>query len=168
MPEGDRAGPRPGSAHASCLLAFDFGTRHVGVAIGNTVSADARPLSVIEHRSNDQLFAAIGLLLEQWQPDRLVVGVPRHPDGAPHEMTGRSERFARQLEGRFARPVARVDERYTSTEADTIEGESRRHRAASGRYGQSGRRAAGRADRNDASAAALILRQYLNESRAEP
>lgn len=167
MPDGDRPGPRPGSANASCLLAFDFGTRHVGVAIGNTVSADARPLSMIEHRSNDQLFAAIGVLVEQWQPDRLVVGVPRHPDGAPHEMTSRSERFARQLEGRFARPVARVDERYSSTEADALADESRRSEAARGRR-HSTRRQGTRAVRNDASAAALILRQYLNESQAEP
>lgn len=157
MPEAGLAA-RPALAH--CLLGFDFGTRHVGVAIGNTISADARPLSVIEHRSNDRLFAAIGELLERWQPDRLVVGIPRHPDGESHEMTGRCERFARQLEGRFARPVSRVDERYSSTEADARLAEARGR--APGRTPRKGSDA-----RNDASAAALILRQYLNESQAQ-
>jgi putative Holliday junction resolvase len=159
---------RAGTAQSApqCLLAFDFGTRHVGVAIGNTVSADARPLSVIEHRSNDQLFAAIGKLLECWQPDRLVVGIPRYPDGEPHEMTGRCERFARQLEGRFARPVLRVDERYSSTEADALVDEARLRDATRLRRSPGPR--PGISDRNDASAAALILRQYLHESQAEP
>jgi len=136
---------------AQCLLAFDFGTRYVGVALGNTLTLDARPLSVIEHRSNEQLFAAIARLMTDWAPSRLVVGVPRHPDGQPHEMTARSERFARQLHGRFGCPVDRVDERYSSVEADA--------RASTLSL------AAGRArssHRNDAGAAAVILMQYLN------
>ena len=166
MPESDLAPTGAAPSAQLCLLAFDFGTRHVGVAIGNTVSADARPLSVIEHRSNDQLFAAIGKLLECWQPDRLVVGVPRHPDGEPHEMTARCERFARQLEGRFARPVLRVDERYSSTEADALVDEARWRDGTRLPRTQVSR--AGASTRNDASAAALILRQYLHESLAEP
>jgi putative Holliday junction resolvase len=133
-----------------CLLAFDFGTRFVGVAIGNTLNAEARPLRVIEHRSNDQLFAAITRLLDEWAPDRLIVGVPRHIDGAAHDMTARAERFARQLEGRFSRPVHRVDERYSSVEADRVAGAA-----------ESGLRST---RRNDAQAASVILRQYLGDA----
>ena len=139
--------PPPGQSSrpiAQCLLGFDYGTRFVGVAIGNTLSADARPLSIIEHRSNEQLFSAIARLLVDWGPDSLVVGVPRYPDGTAHEMTARAERFARQLEGRFRQPVRRVDERYSSVEADGASGSAR---------GMS---------RNDAVAASVILRQYLN------
>jgi putative Holliday junction resolvase len=138
--------PRPA---ALCLLGFDFGTRFVGVAIGNTLTAEARPLEVIEHRSNEQLFSAIARLLVDWEPAGLIVGVPRHPDGSPHEMTARAERFARQLEGRFGRNVHRVDERYSSVEADGLT-----RTKALGRPARS-------ASRNDAQAASVILGQYL-------
>lgn len=152
MPETASAPP---PAPVQCLLGFDFGTRFVGVAIGNTLSGDSRPLSVIEHRSNEQLFSAISRLLADWSPDRLVVGIPRHPDGNAHEMTTRAERFARQLEGRFGRSVQRVDERYSTVEADGT--------ARGG--GSPGQR---RVDsRNDAHAAAVILRQYLAQTSEE-
>jgi len=95
------------------VLAFDFGTRRIGVAIGNTVTCEARPLAVID-ASVDARWERIAALIEHWQPSQFVVGIPRHPDGAAHEMTERCERFARQLQGRYQRPVARVDERYTS------------------------------------------------------
>jgi putative Holliday junction resolvase len=98
---------------AAVVLAFDFGTRRIGVAIGNTVTREARPLAVIDAAA-DKRWAAVAALIEQWQPAQIVVGIPRHPDGAAHEMTERCERFARQLEGRYRRCVARVDERYSS------------------------------------------------------
>ncbi len=101
---------------ALCMLAFDFGTRRIGVASGNTVTGQATPLTTLASQG-DACFGAIGALIAEWQPNALVVGVPRHPDGTPHEMTLKAERFARQLEGRFRLPVARVDERYTSVEA---------------------------------------------------
>jgi len=154
---------------AQCLLGFDYGTRFVGVAIGNTLSADARPLSVIEHRSNEQLFSAIARLLADWEPDSLVVGVPRHPDGTAHEMTARAERFARQLEGRFGRSVRRVDERYSSVEADD---NVRTHGASGASRGPTRNAALAAAargtTRNDAVAASLILRQYLNAVTRSP
>jgi putative Holliday junction resolvase len=120
------------------LLAFDVGTRHTGVAIGNTLSASARALTVLDARVSARMFEAIAALVKEWQPDALVVGRPLHPDGNPHEMTARSERFARQLHGRFRKPVALVDERYSTV---TVE--------------------AGRVAQVDAEAAAVILRQYL-------
>lgn len=100
--------------HEGTVLAFDFGTRRIGVALGEMMLAHARPLTVIIASSNDARFAAIGRLIGEWQPKRLVVGLPVHPDGAAHEMTARSRRFARQLEGRFRLPVELVDERYSS------------------------------------------------------
>ena len=133
----------PSTAHRS-FLAFDFGTRRVGVASGNALTRTATPLTTVA-AEGDARFDAIERLVREWQPDALVVGVPRHPDGAPHDNTRRAERFARQLAGRFGLPVHEVDERYTTTEAHAL----------------------GAADA-DAAAAALILEQYLRESSSEP
>ena len=119
------------------FLAFDFGTRRVGVASGNTLLGAAQALRTVA-AEGDARFAAIAKLITDWQPDALVVGVPFHPDGAAHENTHRARRFARQLHGRFGLPVHEVDERYTTTEA-LSEG----------------------APDADAAAAAIILNQYL-------
>lgn len=119
------------------LLAFDFGTLRVGVATGNSLTRSATPLVTLLE-TGDARFAAVGKLIAEWQPDALVVGVPVHPDGAPHDNTRRAQRFARQLHGRFKLPVHEVDERYTSVDAE----------------------AAGAHD-VDAAAAALILEQFL-------
>ena len=125
------------AAPARSFLAFDFGTKRVGVASGNTVSRSAAPLCTVSSAGSAR-FDAIGDLLAQWQPDALVVGVPYHPDGAPHHNTELAKRFARQLRGRFRLPVHEVDERYSTTEA----------------------RAMGAPD-VDAAAAAIILEQFL-------
>ncbi|HNU11922.1 MAG TPA: Holliday junction resolvase RuvX [Rubrivivax sp.] len=125
------------AAREQSFLAFDFGTRRVGVASGNTLLGHAQGLRTIQ-AEGDARFAAIARLIREWQPDALVVGVPFHPDGAEHENTRRARRFARQLHGRFRLPVHEVDERYTTTEA----------------------LAAGARDA-DAAAAALILEQHL-------
>jgi putative Holliday junction resolvase len=119
------------------LLAFDFGTRRVGVAAGNSLVGSAEPLTTIA-ATGDARFAAIARLVAEWRPDALVVGVPFHPDGAEHETTRRARAFARQLHGRHRLPVHEVDERYSSVEAE-----------------------AGGASDTDAAAAAVILRQYL-------
>ena len=124
------------SSHRS-FLAFDFGSRRVGVAGGNSVTRTAQSLTTVSGEG-EQRFAAIARLIAQWQPDALVVGVPFHPDGAVHENTVRARRFARQLQGRFRLPVHEVDERYTTTEA----------------------RARGARD-IDAASAAIILEQFL-------
>ena len=119
------------------FLAFDFGTRRVGVASGNTLTRSATPRGTIEAQG-DARFDAIAALIGEWQPDALVVGVPRHPDGAAHENTQRAQRLARQLRGRFALPVHEVDERYSTVEAQ----------------------ASGARDL-DAASAAIILEQFL-------
>jgi len=105
------------SLQEETVLAFDFGTRRVGVAIGNSITQQARPLAVIAD-VGEVRWRRIGELLAAWQPARLVVGVARHPDGTPHQLTTRCERFARQLAGRFRLPVHRVDERFSSAVAD--------------------------------------------------
>jgi putative Holliday junction resolvase len=121
------------------LLAFDFGLKRTGVASGNTVSGTAQPLTTI-HAQGDARFPHIDRLIREWQPQALVVGVPFHPDGAEHENTLRARRFARQLHGRFGLPVHEVDERYSSTDAHSR----------------------GATD-IDATAAALLLEQYLQQ-----
>ena len=121
------------------LLAFDFGLKRTGTAVGNTLTRTARPLRTIA-AEGDARFAAIAALLAEWQPDALVVGVPFHPDGAKHENTRRARRFARQLHGRFGLAVHEVDERWSTTEA----------------------LAAGARDA-DAAAAALLLEQWFRE-----
>jgi putative Holliday junction resolvase len=100
------------------FLAFDFGMLRVGVATGNTLTRSAQPLRTIA-AEGDARFEAIGKLIKEWQPEALVVGVPFHPDGAPHDNTQRARRFARQLHGRFHLPVHEVDERYSTTEAQS-------------------------------------------------
>lgn len=112
MPEGMTPAIPQGS-----LLAFDFGTKRIGIAIGNTISCTTRPLITLHDESNEARFAAIGGLLQEWQPAALVVGLPCNEDGTPHDMTRLSQRFANRLKGRFKLPVILVDERYTSAVA---------------------------------------------------
>ncbi|MFN4361474.1 MAG: Holliday junction resolvase RuvX [Hylemonella sp.] len=119
------------------FLALDFGLKRTGVAVGNRLLRQAQPRPTIR-AEGDARFEKIALLLQEWQPDALVVGVPFHPDGAPHENTARAQKFARQLRGRFGLPVHEVDERYSTTEA----------------------LADGAADA-DAGAACVILEQFL-------
>jgi putative holliday junction resolvase len=118
------------------ILAFDFGEKRIGVAVGNTITKTAEPLKIIQEKNQDQRFKAIELIINEWQPRILVVGLPKHPDGAEHEMTQKATRFGNQLKGRFQKEVIWVDERYTSV---SVEGG------------------------NDALAAQLILQQYLEE-----
>ena len=98
------------------FLALDFGLKRTGVAVGNRMLRQAQPRPTIR-AEGDARFDKVAALLKEWQPDALVVGVPFHPDGAPHENTVRAQKFARQLRGRFGLPVYEVDERYSTTEA---------------------------------------------------
>lgn len=126
---------------SAVILCFDFGLKRIGCAIGNDLSKSARPLAVIRAESNDRRFAEIGKLISEWQPQKLVVGLPFYPDGTEHEMTKRCRRFANQLHGRFSLDTILVDERYTSSVLNFKPGEA-----------------------DDAHAAALILQQYLDET----
>ena len=101
------------------LLAFDFGSRRIGVAMGNTLLHQAKPLTTINEEKNELRFARIAALIEEWQPDALVVGLPGNDDGTPHELTALCRRFANRLKGRFNLPTILVDERYTSLAASS-------------------------------------------------
>lgn len=150
MPEAAvSAGPAP-LRPTDTLLAFDFGTRRTGVASGSALLGRGEPLCTLSG-GGDALLEQIATLLREWRPARLVVGVPRHPDGAPHENTRRAQRFARQLQARFGLPVDAVDERYSTVEAEA--------RAVAG--------TGGRARDADAAAAAVLLEQYLFEHRED-
>lgn len=96
------------------VLAFDFGKKRIGVAIGEYGIGLAHPHLTINGEKTEQRFLAIAQLIETWQPVLFVVGLPTHVDGTEHELTRLSQRFARRLEGRFNIDVAMVDERYTS------------------------------------------------------
>ncbi len=124
-------------SHFQSFLAFDFGLKRTGVASGNRLLKTATPQATIK-AEGDARFAQVEARIREWQPDALVVGVPYHPDGAPHENTARAQKFGRQLHGRFKLPVYEVDERYSTTEA----------------------LAAGAKDA-DAASACIILEQFL-------
>jgi putative holliday junction resolvase len=136
------------------LLGFDFGTKRIGVAVGNSISCTARPLITLHGEHNGQRFAAIGELISEWEPSALVVGLPSHDDGTPHELTRLCRRFAQRLKGRFNLPTILVDERYTST-------------AASSQLTEMGVRGIKQKPLLDQVAAQQILQAYFDEPAIE-
>ena len=135
------------------LLAFDFGTRRIGVAVGASLLRQAKPLTTINDEKNDIRFAQIAALIAEWQPAALVVGLPANDDGTPHELTALCRRFANRLNGRFGLPVILLDERYTSL-------------AASERLNEAGIRGRKQKDLIDQYAAQQILQAYFDEPAA--
>ena len=129
--------PAVATGRVLSFLAFDFGTKRTGVATGNSLLRSATALTTIAADGEARMLR-IAKLIAEWQPDALVLGVPVHPDGTPHDNTRRAQRFGRQLQARFRLPVHAVDERYSTTEAN----------------------ASGAADL-DAASAAIILDQFL-------
>lgn len=123
----------------STVMSFDFGLKRIGVAVGNRLIKQAQPLTIIHAATNTEKFMAIARLIEEWQPQTIVVGLPLHPDGAEHEMTVRCRRFANQITGRYGLPTVLVDERYTSAVLSATHGEH-----------------------IDSESAALILQQYFD------
>lgn len=101
----------------SAVLAFDFGEARIGVATGSTELAIPHPLETIAADDNERRFARIGVLIADWQPALLVVGLPLAPDGSEHELTRLARKFANRLHGRFNLPVELVDERFSSASA---------------------------------------------------
>ena len=106
----------PTAAGLQTFLGLDFGEKNTGLALGNRLLRSAQAHGTVRAQG-DARFLAIAKVVREWQPDALVVGVPFHPDGQPHDNTRRARRFARQLQGRFKLPVFDVDERYSTTEA---------------------------------------------------
>jgi putative Holliday junction resolvase len=137
------------SAQGGTVLAFDFGLKRIGVAVGETLLKRANALTTIEAEANEARFAAIAGLIADWQPVLLVVGLPLALDGGEHDMTARCRRFANQLHGRFGLPVALADERLTSA-------------AAEAELREAGLDWRARKDRVDALAAQHILQGYFD------
>jgi putative holliday junction resolvase len=104
------------SSEDTTLLAFDYGTKRTGMAVGNRLMRTAQALGTIQV-AGEAKFEQISKRIREWQPQALVVGVPFYPDGAIHENTLRARKFARQLHGRYGLRVYEVDERYSTTEA---------------------------------------------------
>lgn len=99
------------------VLAFDFGEKRIGIAVGETMLKVAHPLTTIEAEENSVKFAHIASIIEEWRPSLLIVGLPAYMDGEPHTLTQLSKKFAQRLEGRFNLPVQMIDERLSSAEA---------------------------------------------------
>lgn len=133
------------------VLAFDFGARRIGVAVGNTLTGSARPLAVLEAPVAPTRLADAAALVGEWQPGRVIVGIPVHADGTPHAMTRRATAFARDLAARIAVPVEHADERHTTALAQD--------RLDADRAGRNGRAT------RDAVAAQLILQGWLDARR---
>jgi len=132
------------------LLAFDFGIRKIGIATGQEVTGTARPLTVLASRAGKPDWQAISRLIDRWQPQALVIGVPLNMDGSEQHMTHAAQRFGRQLQERYNLPVFEVDERLSTIEAED------RIRAA-------GKSSAARHD--DAVAAQVILETWFSQQR---
>lgn len=107
---GDRSGQRT-------LLAFDFGTKKIGVAIGQELSESSTALPLLRSRDERPDWEGIAQLIKTWQPDALVVGIPLNMDGSENDMTQKAKRFSNRLAGRYGLPVYPADERLTTREA---------------------------------------------------
>jgi putative Holliday junction resolvase len=140
----------PELAAPATILAFDFGLRRIGVAVGQSVTGSASPLGVIANREQGIDLDAIAALVNEWRPTALVVGMPTHADGSESTLQKPVVAFIEALE-HFGLPVEAVDERYTSVEAERVLKEAR----ASGSRGR-----IGKAD-IDSAAAVFIAERYL-------
>ena len=147
--------PETAPVRQGTVLAFDFGEKRIGVAVGEWALRQAHPLTVIRSEANAERFARIAELLREWQPVGLVVGVPLALDGTPHAMTARCTRFANQLRGRFGLPVDYAEERLSSVEAEE-------------RLREAGFNARGARDHLDAMAAQIILQCHFERPAAAP
>jgi putative Holliday junction resolvase len=134
------------------LLGFDYGTKRIGVAVGQEITRTVTPLTTLRCSNETPDWKAISKLIEEWKPDKLVVGLPLHLDGTTQALTDRAQRFGNQLKGRYNLPVEMVDERLTSHEAET---------ELATRKGKSTKTDI------DALAAALILQSWLDQHRNE-
>lgn len=114
--------PDIGSSHrrTGAILAFDFGKKRIGVAVGDLELGLAHPLATVSDENTVRRFDSIASLVAEWQPILLVVGLPTYADGTEHELSRLSRRFARRLEGRFGIKTVLVDERYTSVSASAV------------------------------------------------
>ncbi|MDO9321385.1 MAG: Holliday junction resolvase RuvX [Pseudomonas sp.] len=130
------------------LLGFDYGTKQIGVAVGQLITGQARELCILKAQNGVPDWQKVEALIREWQPDAIVVGLPLNMDGTPSAMSERAEKFARRLNGRFNLPVHMQDERLTTYEAK-------------GQRLSEGQRGSYRDNPVDALAAALLLESWL-------
>lgn len=133
------------SDNGSVVLGIDYGLKRIGLALGNTLTNSARPLSIIHWTSNKEKWAALSEVIKEWQPEKIVIGIPFHKDGADNTMTPVCRNFARQVAGRFGIPCELEDERFSSVEAEAECDE----------------------EYIDDEAASIILQQWLNRNKGE-
>ena len=132
------------------ILAFDFGLRRIGVAVGQDVTGSASPVGVVANRETGVDLAHIESLISEWRPTGLVVGMPAHADGSPTDLQGHIESFITLLKS-FGLPIDTVDERHTSTEAERALKSAR----AAGTRGRISK------EMIDSAAAVFIAERYL-------
>lgn len=145
----------PGTPDATTLLAFDYGGRRIGIAVGQSVTGSASPLGTVANRDGGPDWPAVERLLAEWRPSLLVVGLPLAEDGAESDISAAARRFAAEL-ARFGLPVEVIDERYSSLEA-------RERLVAERRQGLRGRLSR---DMVDAAAAVVIAERWLDRAGA--
>jgi len=136
-------------ANVRLLLGFDYGSKQIGVAVGQVITGQARELCTFKAQNGVPDWDKVAALVQEWKPDAMVVGLPLNMDGTPSEMSARAEKFARRLNGRFNLPVHTHDERLTTFEA---KGE---------RMARGGQRGSYRDNPVDAIAAKLVLQGWL-------
>ena len=139
--------------HPETIVAFDFGLRRIGIAVGQDITASANPVAAIRNSDSGPDWQAIANIVVEWRPSRLVVGMPWHEDGSSSEMAVHIKAFIAEL-GRFDLPIEQVDERYSSLEA----GELLKSERAAGLRGRI------RKEAIDSMAAALIAQRWLKKS----
>ncbi len=146
MPDADTPQSTPPAAAIlpvdGTVLAFDYGEKKIGVALGNFITRQARALTIVPNITVEGRFAAVAALIEEWAPVHLVVGMPVNPDGGEQPSMRLARRFGNQLNGRFNLPVTWIDERYSSRLAEM---------------------AGARPGALDAEAARIILQQYFDQ-----
>jgi putative Holliday junction resolvase len=135
---------------AETILGFDFGEKRIGVAVGNTVTSLASPLTTLHVESNRQRLEAVQKLVQDWQPARFVIGQPAHDDGRPHEIAHLAQKFGNRLFENFRLPVEYINETLSSDEA------SRQLKIA-------GITGIAQKEHLDAAAAQVILQSYLDQ-----
>ena len=135
------------------FLAFDFGEKYIGIAVGNTLTQQARPLGAIKNRNRNSGWDDITRLVNEWQPQALVVGLPLNMDDSENLLTKRANKFGKQLQGRYNLAVHMVDERLTTRQALAQHSESGNSRTLAKQD-------------LDGLSAALILQTFLNDVRA--
>lgn len=115
------------TTNAVTVVAFDFGLRHIGCAVGQTVTGTATPIDTARADQGKPDWRHVATLLATWNPDLLIVGLPLNMDGTESDMSARARKFADQLHKRFDLPVSLVDERLTSFEAGPSAKDERSH-----------------------------------------